>query len=149
MNPYEQAGKAYRARMSNGLSGIEIVVLLFEGMIKNLQAARLAYERRDLESMCVLNQKTINILMALQTHLDFENGGEAAQSLDRFYTSVFVHLTKVLEATDIEGEFRYIEGNVSDVYRYWQKLASRLLAERRSIGEKNRSPVQSDSTIRV
>ena len=149
MNPYEQAGKAYLTRMSDSVSSLEIVVLLYQGMIKNLIGARQAYACGDLETMCTLNQKTVNILMALQTHLDFKNGGEAAVALDRFYTSVFVHLTKVLEATDIEGEFRYIEGNVADVYRFWQKLASRQMAERRPGGDGKPSPMSHDPTMRI
>lgn len=125
-DPYRnQAFNAYQKAHEHGMNNVDIVVALYQGIIRNLEAARLAYQDNDLGKMCQTNQKTFRILAALQCHLDFEKGKDTAPALDNFYTAIFVRLAKVLERPDPAGEFRYLESNVRDVYAQWKKLAQK------------------------
>ena len=144
-NPYKRSAAigAYTAAKSNASSPVEIVVMLYEAMLRNIEGARVAYEARDLATMCRLNQKTFKILMALQTNLDFERGGTKAQALNQFYTAVFLHLSQVLTATEPSLTFRHISGHVRDVCEFWRKVADR---EQKALTARN--PSSTDSATR-
>ncbi len=125
-NPYNNATKAYRQAGHAALNPVEIVVALYEGMLRNIEGAKNAYKENNLEQMCVLNEKTFRILAALQSHLDFEKGGKTAPALDDFYKIVFVRLAKVLERDNPCNEFDYIRSNIRDVYDKWSLLAKKM-----------------------
>lgn len=111
-----------------GLAPVEIVVALYQGLIRNIQAAKMAYHDRDLGKMCTHNQKAVNILIALQSHLDHEQGGTTAKALDQFYTAVFLNITKILDKSDPYSEFGIIEHHVEDVCSQWMSLSRKIMA---------------------
>ncbi|MCK5375345.1 MAG: flagellar protein FliS, partial [Alphaproteobacteria bacterium] len=56
-NPsYDNAAQAYQQARHTALNPVEIVVALYEGMLRNLDGAKNAYESRELEKMCQLNE---------------------------------------------------------------------------------------------
>ncbi len=135
-NPYSNAAQAYQQAGHNAVNNpVEIVVALYEGMLRNLEGAKNAYVEKNLERMCELNEKTFRILAALQSHLDFENGGDTAPALDDFYRIVFVRLAKVLEKDDPAAEFDYLKSNVRDIYSKWSLLAKKINDQQKEIAE--------------
>jgi flagellar biosynthetic protein FliS len=123
--PYNHAVSAYRKAQEHALHPVDIVVALYQGMLKNLNEAKVAYENRDLDKMCAINEKTFRILAALQCHLDFEQGKNTAITLDSFYTAFFVRLVRVLETPAPVQEYSYLEATLHDVYDEWKKLAEK------------------------
>lgn len=132
------AANAYLRASEKGMAPIEIVVALYQGLMRNIQAAKTAYRERDLGKMCIYNEKSFNILLALQTHLDHEQGGQAAVALDRFYTAVFLNIAKILEKSDPYQEYSIIEHHISDVCGQWMSLSRKIM----SVPETGRSYVQ-------
>lgn len=118
-NPYEKAATAYRSAYVNNIDGFGIVVELYKGMMGNIEQAKNAYQAGQLEQMCRLNEKTNKILVVLQSHLDFEQGGDAAIFLNQFYNSIFASLSKVLRTQDPEREFDRIRTSIEPVYQRW------------------------------
>jgi len=132
-NPYGDAAQAYQQAGHTALNPVEIVVALYEGMLRNLEGAKTAYEEENLEQMCLLNEKTFRILGALQSHLDFEKGGDTAPALNDFYKIVFVRLAKVLEKDDPAQEFEYLKDNIRDIYSKWSLLAKKISDQQKEI----------------
>lgn len=123
---HNTAANAYQTTGYTALSPIETVVALYRGIITNLDAAKISYQAKNLEEVCQLNEKTFRILAALQCHLDFEHGGDTAPALDKFYTALFIHLAKVLEAPDPAAEYTYLGQTTREVYDKWQILSNKM-----------------------
>lgn len=118
-NPYQQAASAYQGAHETHMGGFDVVVELYKGIIKNVTAAKTAYQKGELEEMCKLNEKTTKILIALQSHLNHEQGGEAANFLDVFYTGIFGKLMSVLRKEDPAAAFDEILELIKPVYEIW------------------------------
>ncbi len=123
-NAYHTAATAYGNTQAGTMSGFEVVAELYKGMIKFVGQAKTAYEAGKLDDMCMYIQKTNKILMALQSHLDFEQGGEAAVFLNDFYTGIFAKLFKVLRAEDPLGEFDEVHAMLLPVKDIWVEHAA-------------------------
>ena len=123
-NPYQQASSAYQNIHETHMGGFDVVVELYKGIIRNTEAAKTAYQNGELEQMCKLNEKTTKILIALQSHLNHEQGGEAAAFLDSFYTGIFGQLMGVLRKEDPAAEFDQVLEYLKPVYEMWCKHAA-------------------------
>jgi flagellar secretion chaperone FliS len=62
-----------------------IIVMLYEGLIKNLHNAIDAIEAGDRETRTLRITKTLDIIQFLSASLDFEKGGEIARNLSNLY----------------------------------------------------------------
>ncbi|MGB0719333.1 MAG: flagellar protein FliS [Bdellovibrionales bacterium] len=116
---YQKAASAYQSSSTGDLNGFEIVVELYKGILKNIEAAKTAYQAGELEEMVRLNDKTNKILVALQSHLNFEQGGEAAIFLNSFYNQIFARIVRVLRVDDTAAEYDQIAEAVKPVYEIW------------------------------
>lgn len=123
-DPYKQAINAYQDSNSSGMSGFDVVVELYKGIIKNIQQAKTAYQDGKLDEMCNLIEKNNNILVALQSHIDRENGGEAAEFLDKFYTGIFAAMARVHKQEDPAEAFDALLGHIQPVYEIWCRHAA-------------------------
>jgi flagellar protein FliS len=62
-----------------------LVVMLYDGAIALLHRAIAAMEAHDIEKKCQHLNRTLAIIMQLEGTLNFEQGGEAARTLQAFY----------------------------------------------------------------
>ena len=124
---FDKAATAYRSAYVNNMSGFEVVVELYKGILKNVERAKHAYESGKLDEMCNHIQKTNKILVVLQSHLDFEQGGDAAVFLNEFYNGLFASLAQILRKPDPGKEFDYILNQIKPVYEIWCKHAENTL----------------------
>lgn len=67
------------------VSNIKQVVMLYDGMIRFVKQAEQAILENRIEDRFNLLNKVHNIIIGLESSLDFENGGEIAKLLDNFY----------------------------------------------------------------
>jgi flagellar protein FliS len=77
---------AYRHTHVQSSSPLELVVLLYNGLLDQLLAAGQAFERRDLVAKREHLSRAFAILAELQSTLNMAEGGEIAASLDALYT---------------------------------------------------------------
>ncbi len=122
-NPYQAASQAYQKKNDDTLTPLQIVVELYKGLIKNTKLAKNCWEEKQLDVMCSYIEKNINILEALQSNLDFENGGEDAVFLNRFYTVIFSSLTLASSKPDPSKYFDEIISYIQQVHDRWYVLA--------------------------
>ncbi len=71
------------------------IVMLYDGVIRNLRQAREAIEGKRVEERYNLLVKASDIVMGLQSCLDFDNGGDVAQLLYDFYSSVDARIISI------------------------------------------------------
>ena len=71
------------------------IVMLYDGAIQRIQEAKAAIAARRIEARLNSVMKAHAMVAALQSCLDFDQGGEVAPLLDRFYGYVLGRLTLV------------------------------------------------------
>ncbi len=97
------------------------VVMLYDGAIRYLQQARQAIEENRIEERYKLLVRVSEILMGLQSALDFENGGNIARILYDFYSSLDARLTKIQRTNslsicdDVIEELKQMRGIWHDI----------------------------------
>ena len=81
-------------RTTNGQTDnpLRWVVLLYEQVVEDLRRARAAFRTGDIAARTTEISHALLIIGQLQGSLDMEQGGEVAQSLDRFYDTVRAQL---------------------------------------------------------
>ena len=122
-NPYASAAMAYGVRQDGAMSGFAVTAELYKGMIKFVGQAKKSYVEGRLDDMCDYIARTNKILMALQSNLNFEEGGEASVFLNDFYTHVFAKLFKVLRADNPEQEFDDVHELLKPAAKVWEAHA--------------------------
>ena len=68
-----------------GASPYKLVMMMYEELLKALEAMALAAKRNDFVQRGQRQSKALAILTALETSLDFEQGGEIARGLVAIY----------------------------------------------------------------
>jgi len=82
----KHAASTYRQHAVEGASPLSLVVMLYDGAIAAISRAVTALESRDIEKKCAYLERALAIICQLEGSLDFEKGGEVAQTLKKFYT---------------------------------------------------------------
>lgn len=107
------------AKMTTSLGA---VVMLYDGMIKEVGKAKAAIEEGRIEDRFNATQKACQIVLGLQSHLDFENGGDVSLMLDRFYHTIFRDLQQINMKNSAELCGGVI-GALAEVRASWAQLA--------------------------
>ena len=77
---------AYRQHAVQGASPVSLVVQLYDGAMSALRRATSAIEAHEIEKKVAHLNRALEIICELEGSLDFERGGEVAQTLKRFYS---------------------------------------------------------------
>lgn len=119
---YTNAAQAYRARQVQGATPVQQVAMLYDRAIASLHEAIDAIDNGEIERRWRANTRAIEIISALASGLDMENGGEIAQNLHRLYTFVLHRLRQVDVRNDRQAAREAID--ILDPLRQsWHQLA--------------------------
>ncbi len=91
----------YREQTMMGATGLELIVALYDGLIRFLYKASHCIEEGDVHGRRLAVKRALDILMYLQARLRPDLGGSVAASLGDFYTTMF---TMTLEASHLESK---------------------------------------------
>ncbi|MGA7523821.1 MAG: flagellar export chaperone FliS [Acidobacteriaceae bacterium] len=123
----------YQQQAVAGMNPVELIVALYDGMVRFLYRAIAAIETRDATERRTAIARVLEILMHLQSRLRADIGGSSARALSEFYTSIFA---LCLEGSRLESAERLKEAIacIRDVREAWSVAARdpevlRLLAE--------------------
>lgn len=122
-NPYQKASQAYQKSSDDNLTPMQIVVELYKGMIRNTKMAKQSWKEGQLDVMSNHIAKAFDIIEALQSNIDLENGGEDAQFLNRFYTVLFGALSQVTAKPSPAEFFDEIINYMQQVHDRWYTMA--------------------------
>ena len=112
----------YQQQALAGATGVELIVALYDGLIRFLYRAMQCVEESDVYGRRVAVKKALDILMYLQARLRPDVGGTVAASLADFYSTIF---TMTLEASHLESkeQFQEVISFVRNVREAWAVVA--------------------------
>ena len=71
------------------------IVMLYDGAIRFMKQAQLAIAEKRIEDRFRLLVRSSEIITGLQSSIDFDNGGDVAEILNKFYTSLSVRILSI------------------------------------------------------
>lgn len=80
----------------------KLIVMLYDGAIKNLKLSERAIEKQDRADLNKYIIKAQDIIMELMTTLNMDVGGEVAQGLHDLYDFMYVNLVNANINQDVE-----------------------------------------------
>ena len=142
----------YRQFSVQGATPLALVVMLYDGAIAAMHRTVAAIEAHDIEKKCHHLKRALAIIVQLQGTLNFELGGEVAQTLESFY----VHARAQALKANIENSpeiLRSLIEKFSAVREAWslaeQKLSVPLPAESRRGSSDASSPTAVSGSWRM
>lgn len=102
------------------------VVMLYDGAIRFLRQAQEAIREKRIEDRFKLLVKASEIIVGLQSSIDFEQGGELAHTLHRFYTSITRRMLAVNTHKDAEEECDAIIADLKSMRDVWNGIDQTL-----------------------
>lgn len=99
----ENARTSYRENEVRGASPVRLVILEYEQLVQDLRQAMCALEKNEVAERTDYLNHAILVIGHLQSALDFEKGGRAAEALERFYNVLRQNLIQVQFAPSRQG----------------------------------------------
>jgi flagellar protein FliS len=114
---------SYQEHALDGASPVELVVALYDGIIRFLYAALAAAERDDVTARRVAVKRALAIVIHLQARLRMDIGGRPAEVLSEFYASIFA---LILQASSGNSPQRFEAAIhcVRDIRDAWRQVSA-------------------------
>ena len=129
--------ESYRQHSLEGASAVDLVVALYDGIIRFLYAAIDAVERGDADARRGAVKRALDIIIHLQARLRMDVGGRPAQSLSEFYAATFAQILQASQAAS-RPKFEHAIDCVRNVRDAWREVAKGQSANSPSPGAANR-----------
>lgn len=115
----------YRQHALEGASGVELVLALYDGIIRFLHAACEAIDRGDEDARRAAVKRAMDIVLHLQSRLRSDVGGKPAEALSEFYASIFAQMLQASQAASRQ-KFLHVIGCVRNVRDAWRQVADEV-----------------------
>ena len=117
-------------------SNVELIQMLFDGLIESLAAARGHIQHGAIgeKSKCIA--RASRIVLGLQGALDFDKGGDLANNLNELYSYVTRRLLYVNARNDLEA-LAEIHGLMSEIRQAWEAVPGLIPQPSRTSGMLN------------
>src|ERR1035438_9334331 len=113
---------SYREHALEGASAVDLVVALYDGILRFLYAASAAVERGDQAARRIAVKRALDIIIHLQARLRMDVGGRPAQVLSEFYASVFAQILQASQSASRQ-KFEHAIDCVRNVRDAWKQVA--------------------------
>jgi len=113
---------SYREHALDGATAVDLVVALYDGIIRFLYAAIEAVEQGDAEGRRAAVKRALDIIIHLQARLRMDVGGKPARVLSEFYASIFAVILKGSQSAS-KAKFQYAIDCVRNVRDAWREVA--------------------------
>lgn len=113
---------SYREHALEGSSAVDLVVALYDGIIRFLYAAIDAVEQNDEEGRRAAVKRALDIIIHLQARLRMDVGGRPAQVLSEFYASIFAQILQASQSASA-ARFTHSIDCVRNVRDAWREVA--------------------------
>ncbi|MEI7783874.1 MAG: flagellar export chaperone FliS [Betaproteobacteria bacterium] len=121
---YSSGSTATQAAVANR---VELIQMLFDGLIDSLSAARGHIERSSIEEKSKALTRASRIVVGLQAALDLDKGGELANNLNELYSYIVRRLLHVNAHNDLEA-LKEVHSLITEVREAWRQVPSLLPA---------------------
>jgi flagellar protein FliS len=112
----------YRERALEGASAVELVVALYDGILRFLHAAGDAVDRGDAIERRIAVKRALDIIIHLQARLRMDVGGRPAEVLSEFYASIFAEILQASQSAS-RARFEHAIDCVRNVRDAWRQVA--------------------------
>jgi len=113
---------SYREHTLDGAAAVDLVVALYDGIIRFLYAAIAAAERGDADARRAAVKRALDIIIHLQARLRMDVGGRPAQTLSEFYAAIFAQILQASQAASMT-RFQHAIDCVRNVRDAWREVA--------------------------
>jgi len=113
----------YREHALEGASAVDLVVALYDGILRFLYVAIEAVERGDVGARRAAVKRAFDIIIHLQARLRMDVGGRPAQELSEFYASVFAQILQASQSAS-KAKFEHAIDCVRNVRDAWREVAT-------------------------
>jgi flagellar protein FliS len=114
---------SYQEHALDGASPVELVVALYDGILRFLYMAIAAVERGDVHERRIAVKRALAIVIHLQARLRMDIGGRPAQVLSEYYASMFALIVQASLAASVP-RFEEVIGCVRNVRDAWRQVAA-------------------------
>jgi flagellar secretion chaperone FliS len=115
MGSYQQYGL-------DGASPVDLVVALYDGIIRFLYEAAAAADRGDESGRRVAVKRATDIIIHLQSRLRMGVGGRPAEALSEFYAAIFAEILQASQSAS-RAKFEKAIDCVRNVRDAWREVA--------------------------
>lgn len=120
-NAYASAGNAYKSNEVLTAPKKKLVIMLYDGAVKNLKLAKLSMGDKNIEKTNHAIIKAQNILAEFMSTLNFDEGGEIAKGLMNLYQYMYDRTIRANIDKDPEILDEVI-GMLEDLRDTWSKI---------------------------
>ena len=113
---------SYREHALDGASAVDLVVALYDGILRFLYAAIAAVERSDEDGRRAAVKRALDIIIHLQARLRMDVGGQPAKSLSEFYAAIFAQILQASQSAS-KAKFEHAIDCVRNVRDAWRQAA--------------------------
>ncbi len=113
---------SYREHALDGASAVDLVVALYDGILRFLYAAIAAVEQGDENGRRAAVKRALDIIIHLQARLRMDVGGQAAKSLSEFYAAIFAEILQASQSAS-KAKFEHAIDCVRNVRDAWRQVA--------------------------
>ena len=116
-----KANDQYRQNQIMTAPKKKLLIMLFDGAIKNLRLAELSIASKEIEKTNTYLTKTQNILEELMFTLNFDIGGDIAKNLYQLYEYMYNRLIRANIDKDVEG-IREVKKHLEELRETWAQI---------------------------
>lgn len=127
---YASQTSSYREMEIHSASPERLLVIVFEQLVVNLERARIAMERKDIELRVTSLRRARGLVSELLATLDFEKGGDLALDLAALYQFLLGELVDIGQRGDIVT-MRKLVNIATHLRDGFDGAAQKVLAERK------------------
>ncbi len=113
---------SYQEHALEGASAVDLVVALYDGILRFLYTASAAVERGDQAARRDAVKRALDIIIHLQARLRMDVGGRPAQVLSEFYASMFAQILQASQSASRQ-KFEHAIECVRNVRDAWRQVA--------------------------
>jgi flagellar secretion chaperone FliS len=113
---------SYQEHTLDGAGAVDLVVALYDGIIRFLYAAATAVEHGDADARRIAVKRALDIIIHLQARLRMDVGGRPAQALGEFYAAIFAQILQASQSVSTP-KFRHAIDCVRNVRDAWREVA--------------------------
>jgi flagellar protein FliS len=112
----------YQTCALEGASGVELIIALYDGIIRFMHCAIDAVECGDAYQRRAAVKRAMDIVVHLQATLKMDIGGKPAEALAEFYAAMFALMLQGSQANSKE-KFEQVIACVRNVRDAWRQVA--------------------------
>jgi flagellar secretion chaperone FliS len=114
---------SYNARSLESASGVDLVIALYDGIIRFMHKAIDATEANDAGRRRASVKRAMDIVLHLQATLRHDVGGKTAECLSEFYVAMFALMLQG-SAANSRAHFEQVIACVANVRDAWRQVAA-------------------------